>query len=492
VLPISYGDAQPFLEALGGQVVPETWRGGLPITYHVGPGPAKVHLKMISNWDIKPIYDVIAEIPGETEPDQWVIRGNHHDAWVNGADDPVSGLVSEMEEARAMGELLKQGWKPRRTILYCAWDAEEPGLIGSTEWVETHAKEVRDHAVMYLNSDNTGRGFLRVNGAHSLERFINAVARDIPDPETKLTVSQRARLQRIASAEDPEARTEARKREDLRIAALGDGSDYSPFLDYVGVPSLDLRFGGEDTGGVYHSIYDDFYWYTHFSDTEFVYGRALAQTAGTAMLRMADAELLPYDFTNVADTIHTYSDELKKQAKMTQDEITERNRELDEGVFQAIADPKKPYSLPKRETVPPYLNFAPIENGATALTRSAEHYQEVLSSAQANGGAVLNLPTIDAVNDLLLLVERTNLREEGLPGRPWYKNQIYAPGAYTGYGVKTLPGVREGMDQHDWATADRETPVIGSVLEDEGRAIGAAADKLAAMEKDSKNVAAAH
>ena len=486
VLPISYGDAQPFLEALGGQVVPESWRGGLTITYHVGPGPAKVHLKMISNWDIQPIYDVIAKIPGTTEPDQWVIRGNHQDAWVNGADDPVSGLVAEMEEARSMGELLKQGWKPRRTIHYCVWDAEEPGLIGSTEWVETHAKDLRDHAVLYVNSDNNGRGFLRADGAHSLERFINDVARDIPDPETKLTVWKRAQWERIATAKDPKVRAEARQRHDLRIAALGDGSDYSPFLDYVGVPSLDLRFGGEDTGGVYHSIYDDFYWYTHFSDTKFAYGRALAQTAGTAMLRMADAELLPYDYTNVADTMATYSGELKQQAKKTRDEIAERDLELDEGVYSAIADPKKPSAPPKMEPVPPYLNFAPIENGVAALKASAARYQHALALAQTNAGAELDHPEIKTVNGLLLLIERTNLRQQGLPGRSWYKNQIYAPGAYTGYGVKTLPGVREAMDQHDWSTADRQSPIVGSVLVDESRAIDAAAHQLEVLSKPSQ------
>ena len=201
VMPISYGDAQPLLAAIGGQTVPREWRGNLPITYHVGPGPAKVHLKVSSNWDIKPIYDVIGRIPGSEFPDQWIIRGNHHDAWVNGAEDPISGQVALMEEARSMGELLKQGWKPKRTIIFCAWDGEEPGLLGSTEWVETHQDELRKKAVMYVNSDTNGRGFLGIDGSHTLEHFINGVERDIPDPETKLTVWKRAQLYQIAHPE---------------------------------------------------------------------------------------------------------------------------------------------------------------------------------------------------------------------------------------------------------------------------------------------------
>jgi N-acetylated-alpha-linked acidic dipeptidase len=479
VLPISYGDAQPFLAALGGQVVPEPWRGGLPITYHVGPGSSKVHLRMFSNWDIQPIYDVIAKIPGNEAADEWVIRGNHHDAWVNGAEDPLAGLVAELEEARSLGELRKQGWKPRRTIIYCAWDGEEPGLLGSTEWVEQHAAELRDHAVLYVNSDTNERGFFEADGAHSVEHFINDVARQVPDPETKLTVWKRAQLQALSKADNADRRAVLRNRSDTSIEALGDGSDFAPFIDYLAIPSLDLGFGGEDAGSVYHSIYDDFYYYTHFSDTNFVYGRALAQTAGSAVLRMADAELLPYEYTAVAETIAGYVKELKTQLSKTQETIKERNLELDEGVFQAISDPKQPSYPPSREPDPPYLNFAPLDNGVASLTRAAKHYQAALTAARAHGLA-LDDASLEAVNHLLLLVDRTNLREEGLPGRPWYKNQIYAPGAYTGYGVKTLAGVREAMDQHQWSIAEQESPIIGNVLEAESRAIDAAAGRLEA------------
>ncbi len=293
VLPISYGDAQPLLAALGGPVAPVEWRGALPITYHVGPGPAKVHLKLAFNWDLKPVNDVIARIAGSESPDQWVVRGNHHDAWVNGAEDPVSAMVVLLEEARAIGELVKQGYKPKRTLVYAAWDGEEPMLLGSTEWAEAHAAELKEHAVAYINTDGNGRGFLGMGGSHSLERFINDVARDIKDPETGLTVRERRRLVGIAGA-SAEGRAELRERRDLRIDALGSGTDFTAFLDHVGVPALDLGFGGEDDGGIYHSIYDDFYWYTHFSDTDFVYGKALAQTVGTAVVRLANAEILPF------------------------------------------------------------------------------------------------------------------------------------------------------------------------------------------------------
>ena len=477
VLPISYGDAQPLLAALGGQVVPQAWRGGLPITYRVGPGASKVHLRMYSNWDIKEIYDVIAKIPGEQAADEWVIRGNHHDAWVNGAEDPTSGMVAELEEARSLGELRKQGWKPRRTIIYCAWDAEEPGLLGSTEWVEQHAAELTQHAVLYVNTDDSDRGFLSVDGAHSVEHFINQITRQIPDPETKVSIWERARLSELSTAENADRRQVLRSRSDTRIEALGDGSDFAPFIDYLAIPSLDLTFGGEGGGSSYHSIYDSFYYYTHFSDTNFQYGKALAQTAGTAMLRMADAQLLPYQFTAVADTIGGYVKELKTELSKTQETIKERNQELDEGVFQAISDPTQPTTPPKREAEPPYLNFAPLDNGVVSLTRAAKHYEAAFTAAQSHGLA-MDDAALQAMNHLLMLVDRTNLRAEGLPGRPWYKNQIYAPGAYTGYGVKTLAGVREAMDAHQWSLAEQESPILGNILEAESRAIEAAANRL--------------
>src|SRR5262245_42070882 len=338
VLPISYGDAQPLLAALKGPMAPEAWGGALPITYRVGPGPATVHLKVKASWDVVAIRDVIARIPGSTDPDEWVVRGNHHDGWVNGAEDPISGMAPMLEEARALGELRKAGWQPRRTIVYAAWDAEEPMLLGSTEWAEHHGAELREKAVAYINTDGNGRGYLYASGSHALERFVNEVARDVQDPETRLSVWKRAQLRRVADAATPEARQEARQRQDLRIEALGSGSDYTAFLDHLGVASLDLSYGNEDGGGIYHSIYDDFYWYTHFSDTDFAYGRALAQTVGSAVMRLAGAELLPYYLPGLADTVKTYAEDLKKLLKARQDEIAERNRQLEEGVFDAIRD----------------------------------------------------------------------------------------------------------------------------------------------------------
>ncbi len=481
VLPISYGDAQPLLAALGGRVAPEAWRGALPITYRVGPGPARVHLKVSFNWDTKPLYDVVARIPGSTEPDTWIIRGNHHDAWVNGAQDPVSGAVALMEEARALAILSKQGWKPKRTIIYCVWDGEEEGLLGSTEWAEAHDAELRQKAAVYVNSDGNGRGFLQVEGSHSLERFINGVARDIPDPESRLSVWRRLQfslLTRVPPTAPPSERQEIRQRPDLRIGALGSGSDYSPFLDHLGVASLNLGFGGEDRGGIYHSIYDDFYWYTHFSDTDFAYGRALSQTAGTAVMRLADADLLPYEFTDFSETIRRYIDELRKLATDLRDRTIERNRELDEGVFAAVDDPREKLLPPPKETVPPFLNFAPLENGWSALQRAAEQYEAAFAKAEANGGAALAQASLREANQKLIQVERALTLKDGLPSRPWYEHQIYAPGLYTGYGVKTLPAVRESIEQKQWAEADLQIARVGKVLENAGEAISSAAAEL--------------
>jgi N-acetylated-alpha-linked acidic dipeptidase len=471
VLPISYGDAQPLMAALTGPVAPEAWRGALPITYRIGPGPARVHLKLEFNWDMKKIYDVVARIPGSPYPDEWIIRGNHHDAWVNGAEDPISGAVALMEEARAFAELQKQGWKPKRTLIYCVWDGEEEGLLGSTEWAEQHDAELRSHAAMYVNSDGNGRGMLGMAGSHSLEKFMNGVAHDIEDPEKKIPVWKRDELQRIARAPAAE-KDEVRKRSDLRLGALGSGSDYTAFIDHLGIASLNLGFGGEDGGGIYHSIYDDFYWYTHFADGDFIYGRALAQTAGTAMMRFADADLLPYDFTNFAETVKRYVDEVQKLWKTESDEIRERNKEIEEGVFSAIADPHKTSVAPPQETQPPFLNFAPLENGLAALTKAAERYDK------AERQAHLDKPGLDAVNEKLLRIERGLTLPDGLPGRPWFQHQIYAPGLYTGYGVKTLPGVREAIEQKHWKEADEQIVRVGKVLEKEGALIEDAAAGL--------------
>ena len=475
VLPISYGDAQPLLAALGGPMAPKEWRGGLAIPYHIGAGPAKVHLKVAFNWDLKPVYDVIARIPGAQEPGAWIIRGNHHDAWVNGAEDPTSGQIALLEEARAFGELVKQGWKPRRTIIYASWDGEEPMLLGSTEWAEMHDQELKQHAVAYINSDGNERGYLSMNGSHTLEHFANGVARDIQDPESKVSVLQRRRLRQIERAKTVEEREQIRERPDDRAGALGSGSDYTAFIDHLGIASLELEFSGEDDSGIYHSVYDDFYWYTHFADSNFVYARALSQTAGTAVMRMADADLLPFEFGDFADTIHTYSKELKKLADDERDEILERNKEIDEGLFAAVNDPRHPASAPAKEPVPPHLNFAPLDNAADALTLEAQRYQAALGKAWNSG---LSEAVLAELNQKLTQSERRLTTEEGLLRRGWYKHMIYAPGVYSGYDVKTLPGVREAIEQKHWDEANSEIERVSKVLQDERNLIGSAAEDL--------------
>ena len=481
VLPISYADARPLLAALTGRVAPSDWRGGLGQTYRIGPGPATVHLKVKSNWDIKPVYDVIAKIPGSAFPDEWVIRGNHHDGWVNGAEDPISGMDAVLEEGRALGELLKQGWKPKRTILLCAWDGEEPGLLGSTEWAEEHADELRAHAVAYINSDSNSRGYLGIEGSHTLEKFTNEVSRDITDPETRLSAWKRNQLHEIAQAKSAEQRQEIRQRSDLRISALGSGSDFTAFLQHDGVASLNIGFGGEDGGGIYHSIYDDYYWYTHFSDGDFVYGRALAQAGGSLVMRLSDADLLPFEFGDFSDTVQTYVKELKALSQKMRDEITERNREIEEGVFSATNDPKTPLVAPPAETVPTHLNFAPLDDALDALARSAAEYHKALEHANADGGSALASTSLADVNRLLIESERKLTNTEGLPNRPWFKHQIYAPGFYTGYAVKTIPAVREAIELKQWKQADTAIVVVAQVLQDEAALISSAASKLAAV-----------
>lgn len=484
-LPISYADAQPLLAAMTGPVAPEAWRGALPITYRVGPGASKVHLKVSFNWDTKPLYDVIARIPGSTDPDEWIVRGNHHDAWVNGAEDPLAGTVALLEEARALGTLVRQGWRPKRTIVYCVWDGEEEGLLGSTEWAEDHAAELERKAAVYINSDGNGRGYLNASGSHTLEKFINSVARDVKDPETGLTVWKRMQMRRIKGPDTPGApqpsaqdRQEARQRPDLRIGALGSGSDYSPFIDHLGIASLNLGFGGEDQGGIYHSVYDDFYWYTHFSDTDFSYGRALAETIGLAVLRLADAEIIPFDFSDFTDTIRRYVDEIERLEQTQRAQIIERNREIDDGVFAATEDPRRPTIAPAKEPVPPFLNLAPLRNGLTVLERSSEQYDKALAHAMEDGGAEIARVALPTLNTELIAVERALTLPDGLPGRPWYRNQIYAPGLYTGYGVKTLPGVRESIEEKQWPLAEQQAVRVGRVLENAGERIQSAAATL--------------
>jgi N-acetylated-alpha-linked acidic dipeptidase len=474
VLPISYGDAQPLLMALGGPVVPGDWRGALPITYRFGPSAARAHLKLAFDWSLKRANNVIARLPGSTYPDEWIIRGNHHDAWVNGAQDPGSGMSAELEEARALGELVKRGWRPKRTIVYAAWDGEEQGLLGSTEWVEDHEQELRDKAAVYFNTDGNGRGFLTAGGSHALEGFINNVARDIDDPETKESVWKRMQA-RVLVSTAPGPRAEVRSRADLRIGALGSGSDYSPFLQHAGIPSLNLSFGGlDESDGIYHSIYDDYYHFTKFLDTDFAYGRALAQTVGTAVIRLADADVMPFQFTHLADTAQTYVRELQALLKERQDEVRERNRQIEDGVFASVADRRRPVKAPAVEGMPPALNFAPLENAAAALTRAADRYRKAFEAARLK----MTPEAARAVNVRLIQSERELTDAAGLPRRPWYRHLLYAPGYYTGYAVKTMPGVREAIEEKNYAEAEAEIVRVARALEREKALVEAAAADL--------------
>ena len=470
VLPISYADAQPLLAALTGAVAPPAWRGGLPITYRLGPGSARVHLKLEFNWDQTPLYNVIATLKGSTLPDEWVMRGNHHDGWVNGAEDPISGLVAELEEARALGLLVKQGWKPKRTIIYMAWDGEEPSLLGSTEWVEEHMADMRSKGVFYLNTDGNGRGTLGAAGSHALERFVSEVAGEVNDPESNVTVLQRQRMSAVMGGD-----AEARSARDLRIDALGSGSDFTPFLQHAGVPTLNIGFGGEDGGGIYHSIYDTFTWYTRFSDTSFVYGKALSQVAGMMVMRVANADLLPAEFGALSATAKRYLGEVTTLRETTAKEIEELNKRLTENAFGITNDPRKPLQAPAAQSPAPYLNFAPIQNATDSLARVAERYE------RAYGGLPTSAATTAAlaqVNALLRQSDQMMLIPDGLPKRPWYQHALYAPGYYTGYGVKTMPGVREAIEQRDWKLVDEQVTKLTAALLRESDLIAKAAQLL--------------
>jgi N-acetylated-alpha-linked acidic dipeptidase len=470
VMPISYSDALPLLKNLDGAVVPADWRGALPITYHFGGSEnTKVHFKLEFNWDIKPAYDVVAKLKGAELPDEWIIRGNHHDAWVNGADDPISGLVSLLEEARGIGELVKTGWKPKRTIVFAAWDAEEPGLIGSTEWVETHADELKNKAAVYINTDSNGRGFLGIGGSHTLEKFINEVAKSVPDPQTKLNVWERTRANQLING-SPAARNEIMNRSDLRISALGSGSDYTPFLQHLGIASLNIGFGGEDGGGSYHSVYDSFDHFTRFGDPNFDYGIALSKICGHAVLRLSNAEVLPFEFTNFADTVGVYVREITTLTDTMRDETKQMNQMLSSGMWQSVQDPTQKLIAPKPKENVPFLNFAPLQNALGKLQESAKNYQSATSGKQ------ISPSTQKQLDALLMKSERALLSSNGLPRRDWFKHQIYAPGFYTGYGVKTLPSVREAIEQRDWMEAAQQIEIVAKTIENFAREIDKAAN----------------
>ena len=474
VQPISYADALPLLKALGGPVAPEEWRGALPITYHVGAGPAKVHLKLEFDWKLVDCHNVIAKLKGTDLPDEWVVRGNHHDAWVNGAGDPISGMVALMEEARAVSELVKSGWKPKRTIVYCAWDGEEPALIGSTEWVEHHADELQQKVVTYINSDGNGRGFLYAGGSHTLETMMSEVARDVIDPQTSLSVLERGRSAMAVTAVGTTARKAALDKKTLSLSALGSGSDFSPFFQHLGIPSLNIGFGGEDGGGEYHSIYDSYDLYTRFKDPKFKYGIALAQTAGRATLRLTNADLLPFDFKGFYSTANKYVTEVMGVLDNMRESTELENRMLKEKHYVNAYDPTVKYVAPAAKEPVPYLDFSALQNSMLALEKASTTYAEL---SAANPKPLTQIVQLDRT---LFQAEQKLMVDTGLPRRPWYKHTIYAPGYYTGYGVKTLPGVREGIEQRNWKEAQEQIEITAKAIDRYTASVQAASKMLMA------------
>jgi N-acetylated-alpha-linked acidic dipeptidase len=456
VLPISWADARPLLEALSGPVAPENFRGALPFTYHLGPGPATVHLQLEFDWKLTPAYNVIARLPGSDLAEEWVLRGNHHDAWVFGAMDPLSGLVSLMEEARAVAELARAGYKPLRSIVYTVWDGEEPMLLGSTEWGEFHADELRRHAVAYINTDGNGRGFLNVAGSQTLEQLATESARDVADPQTR--VSTLARLR----AHEAQPGTSG-----LSVEPLGSGSDYTVFLHHLGVPSLNISFGGEGhSDGVYHSIYDSYSHFTRFVDPGFHYSLALAQLCGRFTLRLASAEVLPLNFRGFTRSVSGYVKELKELTAKTREQSADRAADL-----KLASDPTLPFIAPPPPAAVPYLNFAPLDNALARLSSAADRFD------RRPPAAPMPLETRRRLDQALMATDRALLLSPGLPRRPWYQNQIYAPGFYTGYGVKTLPGVREAIEQRNWSEADSQIARAAQAI----NAMAGAIDRAASL-----------
>jgi N-acetylated-alpha-linked acidic dipeptidase len=465
VLPIGYGDAKPLLAALSGPVVPAEWRGGLPLTYHFGPGPAKVHLKLVFDWGQKPVLDVIATMKGSEEPDVWIVRGNHYDGWVNGADDPISGQSALLEEARALGELAKQGWRPKRTLIYTAWDGEEPGLIGSTEWAETHAEDLSQKAALYLNSDENGRGFFGAGGSHELEQMVNDVTKEIIDPETKVTVWKRQQASLVVRGGRRAGGTpnqDVLTQNTLPIEAIGSGSDFATFLDHLGIASLSIGYGGEDRGGTYHSAYDTPWFTDHFGDKEEVYGPILAQTAGILVMRFASADVLPYDFTAMARTLKQYDHELKELVKSLQKDAETRKRNLEMNLYPLTDDPRQGLEAPTSLVPPPDMNFSSLDEAIASLEKAAAHFNAARPAMET-----LSPDQRKALNAELTTVDRKLLGDQGLPRRPWVRNLIYAPGVYAGYGVKTLPGVREALEQGRFPEATEQLGIVDKAINDE-------------------------
>jgi N-acetylated-alpha-linked acidic dipeptidase len=417
-IPLSYHDAAPILKALKGPGVPEGWQGALPFRYHLGPGGVKVHLVSQQDYERRIIWDVIGKIEGSQEPDQPVIVGNHRDAWVYGAVDPNSGTAAMLEAVHGIGDLLHQGWRPKRAIVFCSWDAEEEGLIGSTEWVEQQAQAL-DHAVAYFNVDVgvSGQNF-SASAVPSLKQLIRDIAHEVPSPAGGTVFEQ----WRAHNANGDEHRSNAppSEGEQVHVGDLGSGSDYSPFLDHAGVPATDVISDG--SYGVYHSTFDDFAWFTQNADPHFLYLQEMARILGLEALRMADADVLPYDYVTYARAISSYIGAAKRKA----------------------ADARLTG-----------LDFGPTE-AAAARFETAARQAYALQSAPSGDLGRLNLA--------LRETETAFLSPSALPNRPWYRHTIYAPGEHTGYAAVVVPGVNEAIDARDPALAAQQLQVLSDAL----------------------------
>ncbi|QES88300.1 transferrin receptor-like dimerization domain-containing protein [Rhizosphaericola mali] len=456
VLPINYRDAQNLLQALSGKVVPSEWQGALPITYHIGGENDKVHLSVSFDWKIVLAYDVIAKIEGKEFPNEWVIRGNHHDAWVNGASDPVSGLSAMLEEAKSIGQLHQAGWQPNRTIVYAAWDGEEPSLLGSTEWVERHADELQKKTVAYINSDNNGKGFLSVGGSHALQGFINHVADDISDPVHPISLLERKKLH----SELKRPKSDTTEKFSTEIGALGTGSDYSAFLQHLGIPSLNLSFQGEDPGGEYHTDFDTYADFIRFKDPGFLYAEALSKVGGHAVLQLSEDRLLPFNFKELGHAIESYVKDLKSYINRTQNTILRQNELLKDSAYAYAGTDESIYPITRQDTLPK-INFHKLDSLIGALSLHADQLNQYLKNTTN-----LSKQDLAILNEKLYQAEQVLLNPGGLPNRSWYKHVIYAPGFYTGYGVKTIPGVREAIEQKKWDQANEQLIVLESRIQD--------------------------
>ncbi|WP_243442592.1 transferrin receptor-like dimerization domain-containing protein [Sandarakinorhabdus sp. AAP62] len=475
-LPISYADATEILSRLKGAPVPNEWRGGLPFHYRFGGSDdVKVHLAVKSDWTPKMISNVIATLPGSAMKDEWVVRGNHYDGWVFGAADPLSGEIAMLSEAKGLGALWKAGWRPKRSIVYASWDGEEPGLLGSTEWVEENLAELKQKAVIYINTDGNGRGFLGVDGSQQFQSLAGRVAAEVKDPQTGASVADRWRAGVRAKAfdglrGDQQALAAAELGGDQPLGPLGSGSDYTAFIHHAGVPSLNLGFGGEgESAGSYHSIYDSYDHFVRWDDPGLAYGAALAKVAGRMVLRLADADVLPLRFGPLAGAARSYLSEIRTLIDTRRREDDKRAG-LSAEIYRLGSDPRDPLGPPLAKPPTPQIELAALDNAITRLEAAARAFDGAIS---ANGAALTDSQKA-ALNARLKGIDQALLSPSGLPFRPWFRNILYAPGRFTGYGAKTLPGLREAVEERRFDDANREAGIAARALNDYADRLNAA------------------